>query len=105
MKRRVAGFALNAFLRASIAAFLVDTLRHPHDPRYEGKAIPIRNLLVVGGLSLTFPLLALWQRRRPGKRPGGGAIPSGLITSTSRSSGSIWLATSSISMIATSILT
>ena len=50
MKRRVAGFALNAFLRASIAAFLVDTLRHPHDPRYEGKAIPIRNLLVVGGL-------------------------------------------------------
>ena len=68
MKRRVAGFALNAFLRASIAAFLVDTLRHPHDPRYEGKAIPIRNLLVVGGLSLTFPLLALWQRRRPSQR-------------------------------------
>jgi hypothetical protein len=65
MKRRVAGFALNALLRASIVAFLVDTLRHPHDPRYEGKAIPIRNLLVVGSLSLTFPLLYLWQRRRP----------------------------------------
>ena len=31
MKRRVAGFALNALLRASIGAFLVDTLRHPRD--------------------------------------------------------------------------
>ncbi len=66
--RRVAGFALNALLRASITAFLVDTLRHPHDPRYEGKAIPVRNLLIVGSLSLTFPLLHLWQRRRPRKR-------------------------------------
>lgn len=68
MKRRVAGFALNAFLRASIAAFLADTLRHPHDPRYEGKAIPVRNLLIVGSLSFTFPLLYLWQRGRRGKR-------------------------------------
>lgn len=65
MKRRVAGFALNALLRASIAAFLADTLRHPHDKRYEGKAIPIRNLLIVGSLSFTFPLLHLWQLRRP----------------------------------------
>ena len=73
MKRRVVGIALNALLRASIFAFLADTLRHPHDPRYEGKAIPIRNLVVVGSLSLTFPLLYLWQRRpnrRPGRRPG-----------------------------------
>lgn len=62
MKRRAAGFALNALLRASIAAFLVDVLRHPHDPRYEGKAIPVRNLLIVGGLSLAFPLLYLRQR-------------------------------------------
>ena len=69
MKRRVAGFALNAFLRASIAAFLVDTLRHPHDPRYEGKAIPIRNLLVVGGLSLTFPLLASLAAPTTGQAP------------------------------------
>jgi hypothetical protein len=72
MKRRVVGIALNALLRASIAAFLADTLRHPHDPRYEGKAIPLRNLVVVGSLSFTFPLLYLWQRqrRRPGRRPG-----------------------------------
>jgi hypothetical protein len=64
MKRRVAGFALNAFLRASIAAFLADVLRHPHDPRYEGKAIPIRNLIIVGSLSLAFPLLYVRERKR-----------------------------------------
>ncbi|MGE5335326.1 MAG: hypothetical protein ACM3N4_11545 [Nitrososphaerota archaeon] len=68
LKRHVAGFALNAFLRASIAAFLADTLRHPHDPRYEGKAIPVRNLLIVGSLSLVFPLLYLRQRRSPATR-------------------------------------
>ncbi len=64
MKRRVAGFALNALLRASIAAFLVDVLRHPHDPRYEGKAIPVRNLVIVGSLSFVFPLLATQTRMR-----------------------------------------
>jgi hypothetical protein len=67
MKRRVMGYALNGLLRASIGAFLLDALRHPHDPRYEGKAIPLRNLLIVGSLSLAFPLLALAQRRRPAR--------------------------------------
>jgi hypothetical protein len=68
VKSRLAGFTLNALLRASIAAFLVDVLRHPQDPRYAGKAIPIRNLVVVGSLSLLFPALHLrshgrrWQR-------------------------------------------
>ena len=68
MKRRVAGFALNALLRVSIATFLIDVLRHPHDPRYEGKAIPVRNLLIVGSLGHVFPLLFLWQRRRGRQR-------------------------------------
>lgn len=63
MKRRIAGFAVNAFLRAGLAAMLLDVLRHPDDPRYAGKAIPIRNLIIVGGLSLVFPALHLGTRR------------------------------------------
>jgi hypothetical protein len=63
VKRRIAGFALNAFLRASIAAMLADVMRRPNDPRYAGKAIPIRNLLIVGGLSLAFPALHLRTHR------------------------------------------
>lgn len=59
----MAGLALNALLRAGIAAFLVDVLRHPDDPRYAGKAIPVRNLIIVGSLSLAFPLLHVWRRR------------------------------------------
>ena len=39
-------------------------LRDPEDPRFAGKAIPIRNLLIVGGLSLLFPILYRMQRRR-----------------------------------------
>jgi hypothetical protein len=56
---RALGFAANALLRASSAAFLLDVMRHPHDARYEGKAIPVRNLLIVGSLSLAFPALSL----------------------------------------------
>lgn len=63
MKRRVAGFATNAFLRVSIVAMLADVMRHPDDPRYAGKAIPLRNLLIVGGLSLAFPALFVGTRR------------------------------------------
>jgi hypothetical protein len=61
---RRTGFALNAFQRISIAAFLADVLRHPQDPRYAGKAIPVRNLLIVGSLVHIFPLLYLVDRHR-----------------------------------------
>jgi hypothetical protein len=63
MNSRLLGFGLNALLRASIAGFLVDVLRHPQDPRYAGKAIPVRNLVIVGSLSHVFPVLYLWRRR------------------------------------------
>lgn len=66
MNNRVAGFGLNVLLRASIAAFLADVLRHPQDPRYAGKAIPWRNLVIVGGFSLLFPLR--FVRDRAGHR-------------------------------------
>lgn len=58
------GILLNGLLRAGIAAFLIDVLRHPEDPRYAGKAIPVRNLIIVGTLSLLFPLLFLINRHR-----------------------------------------
>jgi hypothetical protein len=67
MKRRIAGPALNALLRASSAAFLIDVLRRPHDPRYEGKAIPIRNLIVFATLGHIFPVLYLLSRRSRGR--------------------------------------
>jgi hypothetical protein len=56
---RLTGFSLNALLRASIVAFLVDVLCHPNDPRYAGKAIPIRNLIIFASLGHVFPLLYL----------------------------------------------
>ena len=61
----LAGLALNAALRVGITYFLVEVLRHPDDPRFAGKAIPLRNLLVVGSLSLLFPALHLWRRPWP----------------------------------------
>ncbi len=66
---RPAGIAVNLLLRASIAGFLVDVLRRPDDPRYKGKAIPIRNLLVVGSLSFAFPLLYALRVRRGQRQP------------------------------------
>jgi hypothetical protein len=64
LNSQLAGFGLNALLRASIAAFLADVLRHPHDPRYAGKAIAWRNLLIVGSLAHLFPVLHVRHRRR-----------------------------------------
>lgn len=54
---------LNLALRLSIAYFLVEVLLNPEDPRFAGKAIPVRNLVIVGGLSLVFPLLYLVKKR------------------------------------------
>ncbi len=60
--RQVIGCAANVLLRASSAAFLADVLRRPRDPRYAGKAIPVRNVLIVGSLSLAFPALYLARK-------------------------------------------
>jgi hypothetical protein len=54
---------VNVLLRASIGYFLAEVLRKPDDPRFAGKAIPIRNLIIVGGLSLLFPALHVVRRR------------------------------------------
>ncbi len=57
---------LNAALRLSIAYFLAEVMAKPDDPRFKGKAIPVRNLIVVGSFSLLFPfahfVLRRWRR-------------------------------------------
>ena len=50
---------LNVLLRLSIIYFLWEVLRAPNDPRFARKAIPIRNLIIVGALSLLFPAMHL----------------------------------------------
>jgi hypothetical protein len=59
------GRLLNIALRLSIGYFLAEVWLKPNDPRFSGKAIPLRNLIVVGGMSVVFPVLhAVWKRRR-----------------------------------------
>lgn len=57
------GVVIDVALRAHIAWFLAEVLLHPHDRRFEGKAIPIRNLIIVGGMSMLFPALYVARRR------------------------------------------
>src|SRR5688572_19584621 len=64
------GLLLNAAIRLSIAYFLAEVWLRPNDPRFAGKAIPVRNLIIVGGMSLVFPGLHMaWKRRRWGAYP------------------------------------
>jgi hypothetical protein len=59
------GLFINAAIRLSIVYFLTEVWLKPNDPRFAGKAIPLRNLIVVGGMSLVFPGLHLmWTRRK-----------------------------------------
>jgi hypothetical protein len=59
------GRLLNIAVRLSIGYFLAEVWLKPNDPRFAGKAIPLRNLIVVGGLSLVFPVLHTTWKRRP----------------------------------------
>ena len=47
----------NLALRLIIVYFLAEVLAKPDDARFAGKAIPARNLIVAGGLTLLFPIL------------------------------------------------
>jgi hypothetical protein len=64
--RRV-GIALNLALRAAIVVVLADALVNADEPRYAGKAIGTRGLVIIP-LSLAIPALHLW-RRRHGRYP------------------------------------
>ncbi len=57
------GLIFNILIRLSIAYFLGEVLLSPDDIRFAGKAIPIRNLIIVLSLSLLFPILYFWKRR------------------------------------------
>lgn len=57
------GLILNVAIRISILYFLGEVLLFPDDPRFAGKAIPIRNLIIVLSLSLLFPILYFWKKK------------------------------------------
>ncbi len=57
------GFLVNIFIRLGILYFLGEVLLFPEDPRFAGKAIPIRNLIIVLSLSLLIPAL-YWAKRK-----------------------------------------
>lgn len=59
------GLIVNLFLRLTILYFLGEVMLFPDDPRFAGKAIPIRNLIIVLSLSLLFPLLYFLKKRWP----------------------------------------
>jgi hypothetical protein len=63
---RFLGYACNAGLRLSMLAILGEALRKPEDPRYRGKAIGTRGLVMIP-LSAVVPLkhAALHGRSRP----------------------------------------
>ncbi|HET8569213.1 MAG TPA: hypothetical protein VFM93_09525 [Candidatus Limnocylindria bacterium] len=62
---RAAAILLNVALRLHLAWFLYEVMTRPNDRRFAGKAIPIRNLAIVGGMSMLVPgLHALGRFRR-----------------------------------------
>lgn len=71
MRRRLL-FALDVAVRLAIVYWLAEAWLLRDDPRFAGKAIPERNTVIVGLLSLLIP--ALWVRARA-PRP---AFPVGL---------------------------
>ena len=60
---RAIGAACNVLLRAGIVAILGEALLRRHDPRFEGKAIGTRGLVMIP-LSMVVPFAHLRQRRK-----------------------------------------
>lgn len=57
------GLIVNILIRLSIFYFLGEVLLFPDDPRFAGKAIPIRNFIIVITLSLLFPFFHFIKKR------------------------------------------
>lgn len=64
MASRRFALVLNLALRLAIVYFLAETMLFSDDPRFAGKAIPIRNFVIVGGASLLFPIAYLLRRKK-----------------------------------------
>lgn len=57
------GLLFNILIRVSLLYFLGEVLLFPDDPRFAGKAIPIRNFIIVITLSLLFPALFFLKKK------------------------------------------
>lgn len=57
------GLIVNILIRLSMLYFLGEVLLFPDDPRFAGKAIPIRNFIIVITLSLLFPFFHFIKKR------------------------------------------
>jgi hypothetical protein len=62
---RALGLAINLLLRGAIVAVLAEALTRPNDPRFAGKAIGTRGLVILPA-SLLFPISRLLHSRRRG---------------------------------------
>jgi hypothetical protein len=63
------GLAIDLALRAAIVYWLVEAWVMQDDPRFAHKAIPLRNTIIVGSLSLLVPAIWLIRRRRWSRYP------------------------------------
>ena len=69
------GLIINIVLRLSILYFLGEVMLLQDDPRFAGKAIPIRNLIIVLSFSMLFPILYFWRKLSKAKSASGGKYP------------------------------
>ena len=65
---RLLGWLVNALLRGTLVAILIEARRKPDDPRYRGKGIGTRGLVMLPA-SLLFPLAQLLPGRRSRRYP------------------------------------
>lgn len=65
---RLLGALVNLALRAGIVSVLADAMARPDDPRYRGKAIGTRGMVMVP-LSLVVPLVHVVRERGDARRP------------------------------------
>jgi hypothetical protein len=61
----VVKLAINLFLRLCLIYFMAETLMAPDDPRFAGKGLEIRNVIIVVGFSMLFPFLYLVRKKWP----------------------------------------